>query len=156
MADLRLWHPVEFVRACRRTFADPGDVVLALRVGWFLGRLPRRMARESLPAFLAGLGSRASSDHSPADATARIARVRQAWLNRAGFSSRNTCYARALTLYHFLPAPPGSLRFHVGVERGRRGERLRGHAWVSHRGAMLEAPDPVLEGRVETLWVHPS
>lgn len=156
MERVALWRPGEFARACRRTFLEPADLPLTLRVGWFLQRLPRRMASVSLPAFLSTLGTPGSRDDGLHEAVARVARIRQAWLNRPAFASRDTCYARALTLYHFLPAPRGSLCFRVGVERGARGERLHGHAWVTHHGELLEAPDAVREGRVEPLWAHRS
>lgn len=152
-----IWTPLAFLRACRRTFERPSDFVLALRVGWFLWVLPRRVARESVPVLLESLGS--LSPRTPVSLwprVARIARVRQAWLNRLAFGSRNTCYARAITMFHFLGAR-GDVCFHLGVEREvGGGDRLHGHAWVTYRGELLEGPESVTAGRVEELYVFPS
>jgi hypothetical protein len=35
-------------------------------------------------------------------------------------------------------------------------DRLRGHAWVTLGGELLEAPAPVMAGRVSELYVYPS
>jgi len=153
-----LLDPGEFARGWRRTFQQSGDFTLALRIGWFVWSLPRRMAREPLPSLLSRLGStsgRASAAIGPH--VQHIARLRQAWLNRSVLAARNTCYVRALTLYHFLVVDRAELRFHLGVEPAvDRGERLHGHAWVSFRGELLEPPEPVMAGRVEELYVFPE
>jgi hypothetical protein len=49
------------------------------------------------------------------------------------------------------------MRIHFGVEPGVSAtDRLRGHAWVTVDGALLEAPEPVLAGRVRELYAYPS
>lgn len=45
---------------------------------------------------------------------------------------------------------------HFGVEPGAdANDRIRGHAWVTLDGELLEAPEPVLAGRVRELYVYP-
>lgn len=64
---------------------------------------------------------------------------------------RNTCYVRALTLYRFIHPGKGNLKIHFGVEpKIPPNDRLRGHAWVTIDGILVEAPTPVLEGRIST------
>jgi hypothetical protein len=155
---LALMNPSEFARGWRRTFRSSGDFILALRIGWFVWSLPRHMARAPLPDLLARLGSTSSAEPAAIGlGVERVARLRQAWLNRSLLAGRNTCYVRALTLFHFLHADRGELRFHLGVEPVvDHDDRLRGHAWVSYRGELLEPPEPVSAGRVEELYVFPE
>jgi hypothetical protein len=55
-------------------------------------------------------------------------------------------------MYRFLQAPEEQLKLHLGIERrDDLRERLRGHAWVTLNGTALEAPTPVLEGRVREI-----
>lgn len=138
----------------RRTFLAPGDVILALRIGWFLYRLPPHMARTALPELLDGW---ALSRRPRQCAAERILRLRRPWLAHV-FPSHNTCYVRALCVYRFLTADARrSMRIHFGVEPGiEPGDRLRGHAWVTLDGELLEAPEPVLAGRVQEIYSHPS
>lgn len=45
---------------------------------------------------------------------------------------------------------------HFGVEPGAdANDRIHGHAWVTLDGELLEAPEPVLAGRVRELYVYP-
>jgi len=139
-----------------RTFRQPSDVLLCLRIGCFLCALPYRLERSPLPDILRQVAAgrrRAAVD--PVDAgVERIARLRQAWLNLPMLAARNTCYVRAITLFRFLDGG-GKLCIHIGVEPGvAPDDRLRGHAWVTHRGRLLEPPEPVLAGRVKELYVY--
>lgn len=141
------------LRRLRRKFRSPGDVALALHMGWFLLTLPRRMARTPLPDLLARI------ERSPrpyACGLDRVVRLRNPWLYRV-FPSRNTCYMRALCVYRFLTPDPGSeLRIHFGVEPGTDPtDRLRGHAWVTLDAMLLEPPEPVVAGRVREIYVYP-
>jgi hypothetical protein len=58
-----------------------------------------------------------------------------------GLRSRDTCYVRALTLYRFLDPGTHDVQLRVGVEwHDRPGGVLRGHAWVTLDGQVLEGP----------------
>ena len=77
----------------------------------------------------------------------RIARLRSAWLALPRLRRRNTCYVRALTLYRFLDAGGRDVGLHVGIERHQT-DRLRGHAWITVDGQMLEGPPEVEAGSI--------
>jgi len=121
-------------------------------------RLPRRLDRQPLDRLLSELASR-PRDISPdvqSDAR-RISRLRQAWLASPLFRARNTCYVRALTMFRFLADDGRSMRIHFGVEPGTDpGDRVRGHAWVTVGDDVLEAPQPLLSGRVSELYAFPD
>jgi hypothetical protein len=141
-----------------RTFHQPGDFMLCTRIGRFMQRVPIEMEQTSLPEFLNRLEHRGGLKSDDVSAsTARIVRLRQAWLNLDRFASRNTCYIRALTLFRFLAPSAGGLRIHFGVNPGDNpGDRVHGHAWVSWNGQVLEAPEPVERGIVEELYTFPT
>lgn len=145
--------PAPVRRRIRRTVREPSDVPLAARMAWFIARCDRRLASRRLPDFVAELDAhRPATGMSVADAYPTIARVRGAVLRAPWLRRRNTCYVRALTLYRFLPSGEGTLGFHIGVEpsSGTR-ERLRGHAWVTLDGVLLEGPPEVVEDRVREI-----
>lgn len=146
-----------FFGGLQRTFRQPGDVALCARIGRFMWRVEHELEHTSLPDYLADLEHRGglAGPDVVAD-TARIARLRQAWLNLDRFASRNTCYIRALTLFRFLAPEQGRLCIHFGVNPGDDpGDRVHGHAWVSWNGTVLEAPEPVQRGIVDELYVFP-
>jgi hypothetical protein len=63
--------------------------------------------------------------------------------------ARDTCYLRAFTLYRFLEAGEAPVGIHFGIERPRQGgDRLRGHAWVTVDGQLLEGPEAVAAGAI--------
>ena len=129
---LRLWHTVRGV----------SDMPWLIRVGWFVLRLPREVERTHLDSFLSHIESaprpRAAEPHAGAE---RIARLRQPWLRVPGLRSRDTCYVRALTLYRFLDPGAHDVQLRVGVEwHDKPGGVLRGHAWVTLDGQVLEGP----------------
>ncbi len=113
-----------------------------LRIGWFVLRLPDDVGRSHLGEFLVRLGN----DPRPAASTPqvsaeRIVRLRQPWLRLPGLRSRDTCYVHALTLYRFLDAHGHVAQIHVGAEWfDKPGGVLRGHAWVTLDGEILEGP----------------
>lgn len=141
----------------RRTLRQPGDLMLAARIGLFLVTVPRRMQQRSLSDLLAGLdAAHSQSPSDPQNQVERISRLRQAWLASPLMSARNTCYVRALTLYTFLDPGADEKRIHFGVESGMdEGDRIHGHAWVTLGGKLLEPPEPVLAGRVRELYSYP-
>lgn len=152
------WTPVGLVQRLRRTIRQPGDLVLALRIGYFLWKVPRRLDRSDLPTLLRELRScaRPRSNRLESD-LARIIRLRQAWLGLPFFSARNTCYTRAFTLYRFLEPGHRRLRIHLGIEEPSVSkDRMRGHAWVSVDGVVVEPPEPVVQGRVREIFRYPE
>ena len=158
MVERRRWTPGELWRGFGRTFESPREVTLCLRIGHFVWRLPRLLDARPLPEALAAI--RQPADRSPEGVerqVGRIGRLRQAWLNLAPLAARNTCYVRAITLYRFLQVGHGALRIHFGVEPGVSvDDRVRGHAWVTHDGELLEPPEPVLAGRVREIYAYPE
>lgn len=120
----------------------PADVAWLFRIGWFLVRLPGKLERSHVVDFLDGLASapRPRAANPPA-AAERIIRLRTPWLRLPRLRRRDTCYVRALTLYRFLDAAGHDVELRVGAEWfDRPGGVLRGHAWVTLDGAVLEGP----------------
>jgi len=151
------WSPLGLLQRVRRLIEQPGDVVLLMRIGAFLCRVPADLDDATLPELLDGLrAGRRPPAPDLAAGVRRIARLRQPWLRLAPLHQRNTCYMRALTLYRFLDPGARTLRIHFGVEPGATvHDRLRGHAWVSVDDEILEPPEPVLAGRVREIYRHP-
>jgi hypothetical protein len=139
------------VKALRLLIREPANAWLALHIGLFIVSARRRLARQTLPQFVAGLRRRRLI-RVPRASSEQIVRFRNWWLNRPPLQKCNTCYVRAMTLYRFLDAPDRDIRFHIGIEmRERPDERLRGHAWISLGGTMLEGPEAVAEGRIREI-----
>ena len=151
------WAKKGILRGMRNTFRDKGDLLLSLRIGMFVATMPKRLAKQPLDRLLREIDKLKRSEATTVGDESRIVRLRQAWLASPMFRERNTCYLRAFTLYRFLDAGSDRLAFHVGVEPGvDPSDRLRGHAWVTVSDRMLEAPEPVLAGRVRPLFSHRS
>jgi hypothetical protein len=133
------------------------DAALFLRIGWFIARAPVDMEKLDLPAFIESLGTGGRpSAADPWSGRWLIVRLRTIWLRLPYFRARNTCYVRALVLYRFLDPGPHHVGVHVGVEPPRaQGDRLRGHAWVTVDGEVLEGPPEVIAGRVREVRLHP-
>lgn len=139
------WTPWGAALRLRATIQEPSDLVWCARVGWFVARLPRQVERQNLRHLLNDLATaprpRAADGHESAQ---RIARLRQPWLRLPGLRAHDTCYVRALTLYRFLDAGGADVQLRVGAEWfDRPGGTLRGHAWVTLDGAVLEGPPEV-------------
>ncbi len=133
------------------------DLVLFLRIGWFIRTVPADLDRQDIRRFLARIES-ASRPHARdvSDAHRRIVQLRSIWLSRSFFRDRDNCYLRALTLFRFLDPGRSDLKFHFGLEPPRfDGDRLRGHAWVTLDGTMLEAPPDVAIARVREVRLDP-
>ena len=139
------WTPWGAVLRLRDVVRRPSDLVWLLRVGWFVARLPRNVETTHLRELM----QRLASDPRPTAAdvhegAARVARLRQPWLRLPGLRSHDTCYVRALTLYRFVDAGSHDVRLRVGAEwHDRPGGVLRGHAWVTCDGNVLEGPPEV-------------
>jgi len=128
--------------------ASPGNVVLAVRIAWFVRRLPDALAQRDVAAFLHGLRKMSASRRKAqgdvhADAR-RIRRIAMAVLSLPRFWRMNTCYVRALIIYRFLPAAEHDVLLHIGIEQRGEQRELHGHAWLTLDDELLEAPDNVL------------
>ena len=129
----------------RTTIQQPSDLVWCARIGWFVARLPRQVQQTNLRLLLKALATAPRPRATDArQAAQRIARLRQPWLRLPGLRSHDTCYVRALTLYRFLDAGGADAQLRVGAEWfDKPGGALRGHAWVTLGGAVLEGPPEV-------------
>ncbi len=136
------------VRRLRAIFREPGDLLLCLHIAAFIVLAPRLIAAQDLRAFI----KRLRHDRIPRAPQERIVRLRSFLLARRIFARADTCYVRALTLYRYLDAPSADLGVHFGVEHRVDGnERLRGHAWVSRNGSIIEGPPAAIEGRIREI-----
>jgi hypothetical protein len=136
------------LRRLRWAIRHPSDIVLALRIGWFIWRCPGDIERRDLGTFLTRLrtGPRPRASNV-VEARNRIVRLRSALLSLPLLRRRNNCYVRAFTLYRFLDAGGRPVGVHVGIEQGRS-DRLHGHAWVTVDGELLEGPPEVERGAI--------
>jgi hypothetical protein len=127
---------------------SPRDFVLALRIGWFVRHLPADLARHDLTTFLQQL--RRTEGKRPQDVSdvraqaPHIRRIAMAVLSLPGFWRWNTCYVRALVIYHFLPAGENDVQLHIGIEQRGPQRALHGHAWLTLGDELVEAPDDVM------------
>jgi hypothetical protein len=149
------WSPRRLARRLRETYRRPDDIVFSLQLAHFVWRLPNRMERQPLPAFLEEL--RRAPRPRAGDLRAsveRIARLSQPWFATV-FRARNTCYVRSLMFCRFADAGARVLRIHFLVEP-RRGDRLRGHAWVSAGTEYCEAPEPEILANATRFYSYPA
>jgi hypothetical protein len=128
---------------------SPSDLVLTIRIGLFVLRLPSELGKRDVTTFLREL--RAAPRPSARDVDASVERIRRiaaAVLSLPRFWHWNTCYVRALILYRFVDARDREMQLHLGIEQRGPEERLHGHAWLTLAGEVLEAP---AEGSLATL-----
>ena len=141
----------------RATVKRPSDISLALRLGYFVWRIPSDLRFTHLSHLLGKYGA-ASRPTAPSldESLERILRLSKPWLRLPFFGSRNSCYLRALILYRFLDVGDGDMRIHFVVEPARDStERLRGHAWVTVDGKVLDVQDPDVVRRSHELYTYP-
>lgn len=136
------WTPWGLALRLGRTVRQPSDIAWLLRIGWFVVRLPSDVERTHLSVFL----KRIATDPRPAAtdplaSAERAARLRTPWVRTPGLRSRDTCYVRALTMYRFLDPVGHDVELQIAAEWfDKPGGLLRGHAWVSMDGRVLEGP----------------
>jgi hypothetical protein len=136
---------------------SPRDMVLALRIGWFVRHLPADLARRDLTTFLRGLRSVDDTRHGTSDVrtqASHIRRIAMAVLSLPGFWRWNTCYVRALVIYRFLPAGENDVLLHIGIEQRGPQRELHGHAWLTLGDDLVEAPDDVLLSSLREIPLH--
>jgi glycosyltransferase involved in cell wall biosynthesis len=131
-------------RRLRDLVREPGEIVLALRIGFFLWRAPYALARTHVHEYLKSLERerRRTCDRRPLERQlALIERTRKLWLRLPFFRNRDSCYLRSLTLYRFLDVGEEPMHLHFAVEeREDARERRRAHVWVSVAGKTYEGP----------------
>lgn len=142
------WTPHGFMQRFRNVVREPGDLRLCMHIAAFIHRTPSLLAANDLRRFVEGL----RLEPVPRADYERVKRLRAFILGHRFFARANTCYVRALTLYRYLDAPDTSLGLHIGIERRDcASDRLRGHAWVTMDGRMLEGPPAAVEGRIREI-----
>lgn len=150
------WNPIEQWQRMRRMIREPADIVLTLRLAYFIWRVPEWLNRMPLPQLL----QRFDAAHQRAfDADAsleRIGRLSRVWFRTPFLSHHNTCYVRALMFYRFLDSSGTRMQIHFLVEPARtQGDRLRGHAWVTIGQTMIEPPPPDVVARSRGIYTYP-
>jgi hypothetical protein len=149
------WTPRGFWQRFSTIVREPSDMPLAIKMGLFMCRAPIDLEKVSLPEFLSSLRARprpAADDVRTS--MERIVRLRTAWLRLPWLQARNTCYLRAFTLYRFLDAGDLTVGIHFGIQPpAQPGDRLRGHAWVTVDGLLLEGPEEVSRGGILEIQV---
>jgi hypothetical protein len=151
------WSPRGLAQRWRKTIRAPGDFPLALKIGYFLRRAPAALESLSLPALLGQL--RAAPRPAARDLVAgveRINRLQNAWLRLPFFRARDNCYLRTLTLYRYLDPGRRDMRVHFVVDPAeKKGERLKGHAWVTVDGQVVGGSPPDLSARAKPIYTFP-
>jgi len=151
------WTPRGLAQRWRRAIQRPGDIALALKIGRFIRRVPNDLDPIALPELLAKL--RAAPRPAARDLAAdlqRINRLQNAWLRLPFFRSRDNCYLRTFTFYRFLDPGGSDMRVHFVVEPAeRKGERLKGHAWVTVDGRVVVGLPPGLGERARPIYTFP-
>lgn len=139
------WSPWGAALRLRNTVHQPSDLMWLPRVGWFVARLPSSVEQTHLRELLDSLATAPRPRMAtPAESAERVARLRQPWLRLPRLRSHDTCYVRAITMYRFLDAGGADARLRVGAEWfDRPGGVLRGHAWVTVNGEVIEGPPEV-------------
>lgn len=140
-----------------RLLREPDDILLTLRLAHFIWRVPAWLDAESLPRLLQSLGS-ASRPSAPGvqDSLERVNRLSRPWFQLPWLHDRNTCYLRALMFYRFLDARGQPMRIVFVVEPGHTGNgRLRGHAWVTVGGEIIEAPPGDVVAGARIVYSYP-
>jgi hypothetical protein len=151
------WSPAGLWQRLRATVKRPSDIFLALRLGYFVWRIPSHLQVSHLSRLLDAFRVKPRPPaRSLEESLERIRRLGEPWLRLPGFHSRNTCYVRALLLYRFLDAGDGDMQIHFVVEPARNpAGRLRGHAWVTVEGQVLDVEDPDVIRRSHELYSYP-
>lgn len=149
--------PLGIFQRLKNVVNQPSDVILAVKILLFIHRLPAELKRQNLEEFLAQLRASARPSGSNLNvAVQRIIRLRKPWLRLARYRSYNTCYVRALTLFRFLDPGENEMKLHFIAEPPTDDkERLRGHAWVSINGQVIEEPGPLAcENKVREIYSY--
>ena len=144
------WTPRGVAQRFTAIIGGPRNSALFLHVGWFIASAPAKMARRELSSFVRGL----REGVYPRAGRETLRRISAFWLVRV-FPKHNTCYVRSMLLYRFLDVSGSRLRLHLGIEhRADARERLRGHAWVSNDGVIIDGPPVVHAGAIREIVLN--
>jgi hypothetical protein len=141
----------------RRLIRQPSDILLCLHVGYFIWRVPHWLDSMALPALLQRL-QQATRPPAADVATAleRIRRLSRPWFRLPMLCGRNTCYMRSLLFYRFLDSGGQPMMIQIVVDPpGKNGDRLKGHAWVTVGGEIIEPPPDDLAVHRRTIYAFP-
>ena len=153
----RKWTPLGLWQRVRQMIKQPGDLILFWRLGWFIWRAPGWLDQSGLPTLLKKFRSAdRPKSIDPNAAIDRIERLSKPWLRRSFFRARNTCYLRSLMMFRYLEATGHDVRINFVVEPGLNpGDRLKGHAWVTLDGEIIQSTAPEVVERTRRLYVYP-
>ncbi len=151
------WTPLGLWQRVHQMIKQPADVILFWRIGWFLWRAPSWLDRSSLPSLLEKFRSaKRPPSIDPQTGIDRIERLSKPWLRRSFFRARNTCYLRSLMMFRYLDARDHDLRINFVVEPALiAGDRLKGHAWVTIDGNIIQSTAPDIIERTRRLYIYP-
>ena len=140
-----------------RLIQEPGDCKLALQLAYFIWRVPDWLDRMPLPQLLRDLDAAAPQSPRSLDLSLeRIRRLSRPWFKLPMLRNHNSCYLRALMFYRFLDRQAAPKRIYFVVEPPRaRGERMRGHAWVTVGDELIEPPPPEVVARTQSIYSYP-
>jgi hypothetical protein len=149
--------PLVFGQRLRRLIREPGDITLALQLGYFIWRVPDWLDRMPLPQLLNRLASASPPASSDIDTSLeRVKRLSRLWFKLPMLRNRNTCYLRALMFFRFLDPQTRPMHIHFVVEPGRTpGERLRGRAWVTIGETLIDPPPEPILARTRSIYSYP-
>jgi hypothetical protein len=151
------WSPRGLWQRFYKTVKRPSDIILVCQVGLFISTVSYRLERTSLPALLTTFHSEPSfMITNVSEGIERLNRLSEPWLRLGIFRTYNTCYLRALLLYRFLDVGNKVKRIHFVVEPGTHpGDRLKGHAWVTINGRIVDPEMAALAGRTREIYSYP-
>jgi hypothetical protein len=149
--------PIAIWQRLRRMVRQPSDVLLSLRLAYFIWQVPGRLAGASLESLLETLRvGRRPAAATPVASVERLRRLSRPWFRLPGLRQRNTCYVRSLLYYRYVDPGLLPLRIHFVVEPAASlGDRLKGHAWVTAGDQLLEPPDEDLPARTQSIYTYP-
>lgn len=147
-------NPLRTWQAARRMIRQPDDVVLSLRLGYFIWRVPQWLEGMPLPKLLERLQETRQDAQISLE---RVNRLSRPWFRLPPLRGYNTCYLRALMFYRFLDAQGQRMQIHFVVEPPRTAnDRLRGHGWVTLGEQAIEPPPPDVVARAQRIYSFPG
>lgn len=140
------------------------------RVAWFAARVGRRLARRSLPEFLAELTPPPGRSAWPRVRPESQARVIYNVLRWNVGPWRNGCFTRSFARYHFFRRLGVPVVFRIGIEETAPGRvtsappgevpesfaHLRGHAWLTLDDAPYLEWEPARFTAYRPLYRYPA
>lgn len=128
-------------RAARLVFREPGEALLAARMGAWVVALSLLVKLLPLPRAMGLVAPRRARRRDVSDAAqveSRLARLLDSVLAADFWVFTPTCWKRAPVLHRYLALRGIETRIHFGVRREGQ-DTLSGHAWLEESG------EPILE-----------